>query len=299
MKNLLLFGATGNLGKEIAKIAIMQGYDLTVVVRNKHKAEEMNGITNKFIIADVAAPSNLQNICSGFDVVISALGKSVSPNDDSKPSFNDIDLIANSNILLEAKKSGVKKFVYVSAFHAEKYLHLAYFRVHHEFAERLKASGINYSIIKPPAIFSSFLDMISMAKKGLLFTIGDGDKQTNPVYEVDLAKVCVRSIEEDNVVIEIGGKTIYTRRQLNEIIQQEVCPGKKTKNIPLWLFRMSLPMLKVFNKNMYDKFAFFAAVTQADTIAPQVGEMNFNDYIRMKSTNRISVIGEIESATTE
>jgi uncharacterized protein YbjT (DUF2867 family) len=285
MKKVLLFGATGNLGKQIAKIAIMQGYDLTVVVRNKYKAEEMKGITNKFIIADVAAPGNLKNICNGFDIVISALGKSVSPNDDSKPSFNDIDLIANSNILLEAKKSGVKKFVYVSAFHSEKYLHLEYFRVHHEFGERLKASGINYSIIKPSAIFSSFLDMISMAKKGLLFTIGKGDKQTNPVYEVDLANVCVSSIGEDNVVKEIGGKTIYTRRQLNEIIQHEVCPGKKTKSVPLWLFRMSLPMLKLFKKNMYDKFAFFTAVMQADTIAPQVGQMNFEDYIKMKNTN--------------
>jgi uncharacterized protein YbjT (DUF2867 family) len=285
MKKVLLFGATGNLGKQIAKIAIMQGYDLTVVVRNKYKAEEMKGITNKFIIADVAAPGNLKNICNGFDIVISALGKSVSPNDDSKPSFNDIDLIANSNILFEAKKSGVIKFVYVSAFHSEKYLHLEYFRVHHEFGERLKASGINYSIIKPPAIFSSFLDMISMAKKGLLFTIGKGDKQTNPVYEVDLANVCVSSIGEDNVVKEIGGKTIYTRRQLNEIIQHEVCPGKKTKSVPLWLFRMSLPMLKLFKKNMYDKFAFFTAVIQADTIAPQVGQMNFEDYIKMKNTN--------------
>jgi uncharacterized protein YbjT (DUF2867 family) len=285
MKKVLLFGATGNLGKQIAKIAIMQAYDLTVVVRNKYKAEEMKSITNKFIIADVAVPGNLKNICNGFDIVISALGKSVSPNDDSKPSFNDIDLIANSNILLEAKKSGVTKFVYVSAFHSEKYLHLEYFRVHHEFEERLKASGINYSIIKPPAIFSSFLDMISMAKKGLLFTIGKGDKQTNPVYEVDLANVCVSSIEEDNVVKEIGGKTIYTRRQLNEIIQHEVCPGKKTKSVPLWLFKMSLPMLKLFKKNMYDKFAFFTAVMQADTIAPQVGQMNFEDYIKMKNTN--------------
>jgi uncharacterized protein YbjT (DUF2867 family) len=285
MKRVLLFGATGNLGKQIAKIAITQGYDLTAVVRNRDKAEQMKSIANKFITMDVAVPDNLKNICNGFDIVISALGKSVSPNDDSKPSFNDIDLIVNSNILLEAKKSDVKKFVYVSAFHSEKYLHLEYFRVHHEFEQRLKASGINYSIIKPPAIFSSFLDMISLAKKGLLFTIGKGDKQTNPVYEVDLANVCVSSIEEDNVVKEIGGKTIYTRRQLNEIIQQEVWPGKKTKSVPLWLFKISLPMLKVFKKNMYDKFAFFTAVMQADTIAPQVGQMSFEDYIKMKNKN--------------
>jgi uncharacterized protein YbjT (DUF2867 family) len=285
MTKLLLFGATGNLGKEIAKVAKQRGYDLTVVVRNKDKAEQLTSITNKFIVADITDPSALTDICNGFDIVISALGKSVSPNDNSKPSFNDIDLIANSNILDEAKKNSVKKFVYVSAFHSEKYLHLEYFRVHHEFAERLKTSGINYSIIKPPAIFSGFLDMIDMAKKGKLFNIGKGDKKTNPVYEVDLANECVDSIKDENVTKEIGGKTIYTRRQLNEIIQKEVCSTKRIKNIPLWFFKFSLPMLKVFKKNMYDKFAFFMAVMQADTIAPQVGEMKFEDYIKLKNKN--------------
>ena len=285
MTKILLFGATGNLGKEIAKVAKQQGYNLTAVARNKNKAEQLTNIADKFIIADITDPSSFANICNGFDIVISALGKSVSPNDNSKPSFNEVDLNANSNILDQAKKCGVKKFVYVSAFHSEKYLNLEYFRVHHEFAERLKASGLDYSIIKPPAIFSSFLDLADMAKKGLLFNIGKGDKRTNPIYEVDLANECVNTIKDKNVTKEIGGMAIYTRRQLNEIIQKEVCPTKKTKNVPLWLFKLPLPMLKLFKKNMYDKLSFFTAVMQEDTIAPQVGQMKFEDYIKMKAKN--------------
>ena len=118
-----------------------------------------------------------------------------------------------------------------------------------------------------------------------LFNIGEGDKRTNPVYEVDLANECVDSIKDVNLTKEIGGATIYTRRQLNEIIQREVCPTKKTKDIPLWIFKYLLPILKVFKKNMYDKFAFFLAVMQEDTIAPQVGEMKFEDYIKLKNSN--------------
>ncbi len=162
-------------------------------------------------------------------------------------------------------------------------MHVAYFNVHHQFEERWKASEIDYSIIKPPAVFSGFLDMMDMAKRGQLFTIGKGDKRTNPVYEVDLANECINSIKERNATMEIGGKTIYTRRQLNGIIQSEVCPAKKTRNVPLWLFTSFLPILKVFRRNMYDKFAFFLAVLQEDTIAPQIGEMKFEDYIRLKN----------------
>ncbi|MCE3278161.1 MAG: NAD-dependent epimerase/dehydratase [Bacteroidetes bacterium] len=285
MTKVLLFGGTGNLGKEIARETKRQGYDLTVVVRNKQKGEDLSSITSGFIIADITDAEAIKDVCKGFDIVISCLGKSVSPNDKSKPTFYDIDLVANSNILNDAKKHGVKKFVYVSAFQSEKYLHLEYFKVHHDFSEKLKYSGIDYSIIKPPAIMSAFIDMIGMAAKGQLMNIGLGDKKTNPIYEGDLAKICVSSIKERNVSIEAGGKYIYTRKKLNEIIQAEVDSNKKVRNIPAGLIRFSLPIMKVFNKNMYDKFSFFNEVMQHDTIAPQIGEMKFEDYIKMKVKN--------------
>jgi uncharacterized protein YbjT (DUF2867 family) len=279
---ILLFGATGNLGKEIAKEIVKQGFDLTVVVRNEAKAKSLSNITPKFIIADVCNKSTLEHIFDNQEIVISALGKSVSPNDKSKPTFKDIDYKANENILNLAKKADIKKFVYISAFHSEKYLHLEYFKVHHDFSELLKKSGIDYSIIKPPAIFSAYIDMIEMARKGQLINIGLGDKKTNPIYEGDLAKIAVDSINQYNFIIEAGGQTIYTRKQLNEIVQQTINPSKSMKNVPLVVFKFLLPILKIFNKNTYDKFAFFIEVLQNDTIAPQLGKMTFEEYIKMR-----------------
>ena len=282
MKKVILFGSTGNLGKEIAKELVKQGYDLTIVVRNETKAKSLSDITTKYIIADVCNKSTLEQIFDKQEIVISALGKSVSPNDKSKPTFRDVDYSANANILNEATKAGIKKFIYVSAFHAEKYLHLDYFKVHHDFSELLKKSGIDYSIIKPPAIFSAFIDMIEMSKKGQLVNIGKGDKKTNPIYEGDLAKITVDAISKQNSISEAGGQTIYTRRQLNEIVQKEVDNRKKIRTIPLGLFKATLPLIKLFNKNTYDKFAFFVEVMQHDTIAPQLGTMNFEDYVKLK-----------------
>lgn len=279
---ILLFGATGNLGKAIALELKQQGYEISAVVRNKTKLNGLESIVNNIITSDVTNPSDLVNICNGFDIVVSSLGKSVSPNDKSKPTFKDIDYTANSNILNEAKKSKVKKFIYISAFHSEKYLNLEYFKAHHEFSEKLISSGIDYSIIKPPALFSAFIDMIEMAKKGQLLNIGLGDKKTNPIYEGDLAKITVGSINEPYSTIEAGGKTIYTRKQLNEIVQQAVNPSKSVKNVPLGVFKCLLPILKIFNKNTFDKFAFFIEVMQHDTIAPQLGTMTFEEYVRMR-----------------
>lgn len=282
MKKVVLFGATGNLGNEIAKELIKQGYELTVVVRNEQKAKTLSHITSKYIIADVCNKSTLENIFDKQDIVVSALGKSVSPNDKSKPTFKQVDYDANKNILDQSIKAGIKKFVYISAFHSEKYLHLEYFKVHHDFSELLKKSGIDYSIVKPPAIFSAFIDMIEMAKKGQLVNIGKGDKKTNPIYEGDLAKITVEAINKQNSIFEAGGKTIYTRKKLNEIVQNEVDSQKNIRTVPLGLFKVTLPIIKLFSKNSFDKFAFFIEVMQHDTIAPQVGTMTFEDYVKQK-----------------
>jgi uncharacterized protein YbjT (DUF2867 family) len=74
-----------------------------------------------------------------------------------------------------------------------------------------------------------------MAQKGRLVNIGKGDKKTNPIYEGDVAKICIESIGQKNIIIECGGKQIYTRKQINEIIQKVAAPSKKLINLPLWL----------------------------------------------------------------
>jgi hypothetical protein len=124
--------------------------------------------------------------------------------------------------------------------------------------------------------------MIEMAKKGQLVNIGESDKKTNPIYEGDLAKITVDAINKQNSIIEAGGKTIYTRKQLNEIVQNEVNNHKKLRTIPIGLFKAALPIIRLFSKNTFDKFAFLIAVIQHDTIAPQLGTMTFENYVKLK-----------------
>lgn len=283
MKKIILFGASGNLGQQVAKELVKNNYDLTLVVRSRSKAASLSVLSGKYIIADVCKKDSLKGICDNQDIVVSAVGKSVSPTDNGKETFRQVDLEGNSNILEQAKISGVKKFVYFSAFCSEDYPHLEYFRAHHEFSLLLIRSGIDYSIIKPPALYSAFKELILLARKGRLVTIGNGDKRTNPIFEGDLAKISVSAIEEKNKIIEAGGNCIYTRRQLQEIIQRIVNDKKRIKTVPVWSIKSALPIIRLFDRNMFDKFSFFLAVMSQDTIAPMVGKSSFPDYIKEHS----------------
>lgn len=285
MMKILLFGATGQLGKEIAREIKSRGHHLTIVARSVEKALSLSGYTDQVIIADVTDPLTIENATKGFDVVISALGKSVSPFERSKPSFRDIDLKGNLLVLNDAIKQGVKKFVYISAFHAEKYDQLEYFKVHHEFSEKLIGSGLDYSIIRPTALFSAFLDMISLARKGRLVSIGSGEKKTNPIYEGDLARICVDAVSFSNVSIDAGGKHVYTRKELLEIVQKIIDPGRKIRQVPVGVMKFMLPLIRLADRNSYDKMSFFLAVMEEDVLAPPVGEMRFEEYVLARKDN--------------
>lgn len=278
MQNILLFGATGHAGRAIAHELRVRGHQVTAVVRDERKARLLLWGIEHLVVADVCNPATLHGICRGYEVVVSALGKSVSPNDWSRPSFEDVDYQGNINILAEAQASGVKQFVYLSAFGAEKLRRLTYFRVHDDFSNALKVSGLNYAIIQPPAIMSSFRDLEKMARSGWLTTFGLGDARSNPIHEKDLAKVCADTIGMPNQVVAAGGKRIYTRLEINQIIQQLTAPDKKLHRVPRWVLQAALPFWKILNRNMYDKLAFFAEVLEHDTLAPQVGRLSLEDY---------------------
>jgi nucleoside-diphosphate-sugar epimerase len=58
-----------------------------------------------------------KNCCDGIDIVISSVG--ITKQTDGL-SYIDVDYQANLNLLNEAQKSGVSKFVYVSVLNGEK-----------------------------------------------------------------------------------------------------------------------------------------------------------------------------------
>ena len=279
MKKVILFGATGHLGFQIALELQRQGFWVRAAVRDITKVEKLKSVVHECVAVDFLNPKSVENAFNGVDALISALGKSVSPNDGSKPSFEAIDFGINTLLIDIAKAKNIKKIVYISAFDAEKHPELAYFNTHFRVEQHLINSGVDFSIIKPVAIMSSFQDLVSMANKGQLSTIGSGQSRTNPIAEHDLAAVCVDSILQKNATIEVGGKTTYTRGEINEIIQKHSAPNKKVYKMPLFILKIMLPIIKIINKNMYDKFAFFAAVTQKDCIAPQIGNTNLEMYL--------------------
>lgn len=191
----------------------------------------------------------------------------------------DVDFQANLNLLEEAKKSGVKRFIYVSVLHGAQLTQLKICMAKEKFVQALEMSGLDYCIIRPTGYFSDMEEFFTMAQKGRVFLIGNGAHKMNPIHGEDLAKVCVDAARNKVKEIPVGGPDVLTHNQIAEIAFSASGNKKKISHIPDWVKKLVLFMLRTFsNSKIYGPIEFFMTVLSMDMVAPQYGSRHLKIY---------------------
>lgn len=285
MKNtrILLAGATGYLGKHIAEVLQKQQYPTTILVRDKSKVPA-NLAKLETLVAEVTQPGTLNNIMDGIDVVISTVG--ITRQKDGL-TYMDVDYQANLNLLNEAKKADVKKFIYVSAFKAEKLTNLKMCSAKERFVEELKSSGLDYCILRPNGFFSDMSEFLKMAKKGKAELFGDGNYRMNPIHGADLAEVCVNAIHAEEKTIEVGGPEVLTHNEIVELAFNTLNKKVKVSYMPEWMRKTILWFARSFSSSKkYGPMEFFFTVLAMDMLAPRYGTHSLAAYFK-EAKNKI------------
>ncbi len=248
MKKVLVAGATGGLGKKVLQELKHRGYFVRALAVNAKGADKIKDIADEVVIGDASKPESIVHLCEQIDIVFSAIGKNVSlfANDDQ--SFFDIDYQANKNLIEQAKKNGVKRFVYISIYGSDLYGDAELANVHRKIEKELLSSQMSVTIIRPVALFLGLLDVLRMAKNGVVITVGSGKNKTNPIHEDDLAKVCVDHLEEGPTILEVGGPNIYTRDQIAEFAIKAVGGNVQHVHLPETIVNGSLPLLQFYDQ---------------------------------------------------
>lgn len=275
MKKILLAGATGYLGGFIAAELQNREYPTKLVVRNdKHIL--LNIEYFEIIVAEVTRPEDLTGIMEDVEAVISTVG--ITRQKDGL-TYMDVDYQANLNLLKEAEKAGVKKFIYVSAFNADKLTHLKMAYAKEQFVAALKNSELEYCIVRPNGFFSDMAEFMNMAKKGKAELFGDGGYRMNPIHGKDLAEVCVDAIASNEKEIEVGGPEILTHKEIVDLAFNTLEKKAKISYMPEWMRRTILWFARTFTSSKkYGPMEFFFTVLAMDMVAPIYGTHTLRDY---------------------
>ena len=204
MTKIFVAGATGYIGTNVVKSALEKNFDVVAAIRKESAdfgLKDQNLTVIKISERDESWLTNLHDI----DVFISCLAsRSGEPKD-----AHYVDFELNNLLLEKAKAIECSQFILLSAICVQK-PKLAFQFEKLAFEEKLKNSGLNFSIIRPTAYFKSLSGQIENIKKGKPFVyFGDGKlTQCNPISEKDLSVFilsCIRDKNKWKKILPIGG----------------------------------------------------------------------------------------------
>jgi len=278
-KSVLLAGASGALGFEILKNLKSQGYNLRVITHSDEGLEKLKKWVEDIHYLDASEDKNkLEGLSRGMDYVISALGKSISLFHPDEDTFYESNYKANSHLLEDARKYGVKKFIYVSMLGADKASEFKIPGTHGKTEKEIRSSGLNYSIIRPVGFYSGLHDLIIMARKKVIPLVGDGKARTNSIYHGDLATFIGNHFTELPEIMEVGGPKIHIREEMAEMIKNRI--GGRIIKVPEAIAKAGSEVPKLFTKeNLGYKLKYFSYIMSNDMIGQSRGSLTFTEYL--------------------
>ncbi|WP_299099974.1 SDR family oxidoreductase [uncultured Winogradskyella sp.] len=277
-QTVLLAGATGYLGGYIAKALVESNFNAKLITRSSKKLQQFNSNAVKIIEAEVTKTESIKGICEGVTTVISTVGIT---RQKEGLTYMDVDYQANVNLLNEAKRAGVKKFIYVSAINGNKYRHLKIFEAKEKFVDVLKNSGLEFTVIRPNGFFSDMKDFLDMAKRGKIYLFGNGEQKFNPIHGEDLAIVCLQAINTANNEIVVGGPDILTLNEIGEMALDALEKPIKIIHLPDGLRTFAIWSLRTFTSSKtYGPIEFFLTLMADDNIAPRFGTKRLYHFFR-------------------
>ena len=276
-KRILVAGSTGYLGAYVAEELKTRGHYVRALARSADKLATLKKQPDDIFLAQVTEPDSLRGACDGIDVVFSSVG--ITRQKDGL-TFKDVDYQGNLNLLNEAKRAGVKKFIYVSVFDGPKLLHLDIVKAHENFVAELTKSGLDYCVIRPTGYFSDMGEFLEMAQKGRVWLVGSGVNKMNPIHGADLANVCADAVDREDTEINAGGPEVMTYRQMAETAFKALDRPPKISSVPGWLIKAVVAVTRLFNHHQGELLAFFTTVMLTDGVAPRYGDHNLLEHYR-------------------
>ncbi|TKD66011.1 SDR family oxidoreductase [Flavobacterium sp. ASW18X] len=184
MERILVAGANGTTGKQVVEILNnTEGYAPVAMVRKESQMEQFKSKNIDTVLGDLE--NDLSHAVQNIDKVIFAAGS-------GGKKVVAVDQEGAKNLIREAEKANVKKFVMLSSMGAdapEKAEKLQdYLKAKHNADEFLKQSKVPYAIVRPGTLNNE-------SAKGTI-KIGDSLEKKGEITRADVANTLVSSLRE-------------------------------------------------------------------------------------------------------
>ncbi len=272
---VLVAGSTGYLGHHVVREMKARGHWVRALVRDP---DRLRDAVDDVVVADATDRDSLGGCCDGIDVVFSSIGIVGSPRD---ATIWDVDYGANRNLLEEARRAGVGKFIYTSVLQPPEMEKLKIVLAKRAFEAELRRSGMDHAVLYPSGFFSDMDEFLAMARKGRVYVFGTGGFRINPVDGADVAEAAADAITATARQIHIGGPEVLTHEQIAREAFSAAGRPVRITHIPAWIPRTARGVLRRLTPvRVHGPLEFLLTVLTCDVVAPTTGRRRLADHFR-------------------
>ena len=236
---VFLTGATGFVGKHMLERLLADGHAVRAALRglpgqNARVVAHFQHIGRKddfqWVHGDIVEGSRLEEGMQGCDAVIHLVGIIVEKGTNT---FERVHHLGTRNVVEAAKRTGIKRFVQMSALGVRADGVAPYQTTKWKGEEEVRQSGIPFCILRPSLIFGEgdgfVTQMMATMRSAPLFrpVPGDGTPKFRPISVEDVTTCFARALTYEaatNQTVDLGGADELT---LNEVLAEIArCAGR-------------------------------------------------------------------------
>ncbi|MBI5813910.1 MAG: complex I NDUFA9 subunit family protein [Meiothermus silvanus] len=253
--NVLIVGGTGFVGTHLTRCLLQKGHRVQVLSR------QGTGLVSgaRYIRGNAATGEGLAPAMKDAEAVIYLVAIIRERGDQT---FQQAIVEGTRNTLEAARAAGVRRYLHMSALGAARGTGSRYFEAKAEAEERVRDSGLDWTIFRPSLIFGEGDDFFGGVLRGLVQggsqnglwypplpvipLIGDGHFPFRPVWVGDVSEAFAQALEKPQTIgqtYELVGPQEYTFRELVLRVRDALGSHKPLLPIPIFLMDLALPLL--------------------------------------------------------
>ena len=200
---ILVTGATGQIGGETARLLQSEGRAVRALVRDAGSAgaRALAAAGVHIVEGDQARPATLAAALAGVEAVLVA-----SSNDEGQ-------VEREGNVIAAATAAGARRIVKIAALGTVAGSPISILRMHAAIEERLAASGVEWTSLRPGSFMQNFLRYADSIKAAGVFYGCQGDAPVALIDTRDVAAVAARCLADGGhagKVYELSGPQALT-----------------------------------------------------------------------------------------
>jgi uncharacterized protein YbjT (DUF2867 family) len=271
---ILIVGATGTLGRQIARRALDEGYQVRCLVRSVRRAAFLKEWGAELVVGNICNPGTLAPALEGVTAIIDAATARATDS----LSIKKVDWDGQVALIQAAVEAKIDRFIFFSILGSENYPNVPLMEIKRCTELFLKESGLNYTILRPAGFMQGLIGQYAIPTLEGQPVWMTGESSIAYMDTQDVAKFAVKALsvkETERRSFPIVGNRAWSGKEIISFCERQSGKEAKITNVPIGAIRLMRQTLRFFewSWNSADRLAFTEVLASGKPLTADMEEV--------------------------